>query len=58
MLLPDNIAETLFRLCREAESPETRKILRELAADIRAATIAERSAILRPMTGAALAHMN
>ena len=48
----------LFALCRSAESPATRKILREMAADIRAAAVAERSAILRPMAVARGASWN
>ena len=58
MILPDKIAEALFDLCRNAESPETRTILRELIADIRAAQAAERSAILRPMAAAGVAEWN
>ena len=48
----------LFELCRSATSLATRKILRELAADIRAACAAERSEILRPMAGARVASWN
>jgi len=48
----------LFELCRSAESPETRQILRELVRDIRAAAAAERSEILRPMAGVRVASWN
>jgi len=48
----------LFELCRSATSLATRKILRELAADIRKAQVAERSAILRPMAGVRVSHGN
>ena len=60
MILPDDspFILGLFALCRSAESDETRRILRELAADIRKAQVAERSAILRPMAGARVASWN
>jgi|GEM_PF-1272830 len=48
----------LFELCCSATGPATRKILRELAADIRAACVAQRSEILRPMAGARVASWN
>jgi hypothetical protein len=60
MILPNDhpLIQGLFDLCRNAESPETRKILREFVADIRAAQAAERSAILRPMAAARVAEWN
>lgn len=58
MILPDKIADALFDLCRYAESPEARKILRQFAADIRAACVAQRSEILRPMAAARVAEWN
>jgi hypothetical protein len=60
MILPNDhpLIQGLFDLCRTAESPEMRKILRELAADIRAACVAQRSEILRPMAAARVAEWN
>jgi len=60
MILPDDspFLLGLFALCRTAETPATREILRELAADIRKAQVAERSAILRPMAVARVAEGN
>jgi hypothetical protein len=58
MILPDYIADGLFDLARNAESPETLKALRQLVKDIRAAERSARSAILRPMPGAEVAHLN
>jgi len=60
MILPNDsqFILGLFALCRTATSPATRKILRELAADIRKAQVAERSEILRPMVCARVADWN
>jgi len=54
----DPFIQELFELCRTAESPETRRILRALAADIREACAAQRSEIQRPMAGARVASWN